>query len=422
MVIASTDIALFPFIESGHPFHPHIARFREAISAERRCTDLLGRAAGHGRTLVHAEIKGRPDGQGWALDRFYWSLQAWGAAGAPPAPSDFAALTLVYAATDDRLTWHTFPSDPYLTTMAASVAPYDERSLDQHGVAPDILRYVPLRRLTFHLNDPDGVRRALVGKVKRPSRCAEAYRTLTTVARAVDRSAASFDVAAPRGFDAARCLYFQSALPGDDLAALLAPESAPALLYRVGALHRELHDLDVTGVPIWDRGPFLADLRRDIRWIIWFRPDYAALLLGIEDLLLERAPRMRPHEYCFCHGDFVCSQMLVAGDRWAVTDFDLAHRGDRYRDIATLLTSLAYDVPVFQGQQAAVLEGACDAYLRGYEDRAGQSLDQGRLLWYRLCAEISYLALVFKKDWFQPAICERSFARLRELCTQMRGG
>ncbi len=414
MVIASTDIALFPFIEPGHPFHPHVERFRDAISGERRCADLLGRTAGPGRTLIHAEIKGRTEGQGWALDRFYWSLQAWGAAS---APSDFAALTLVYAAKDDRLTWHTFPDDPYLTAMAASVAPCDERSLDRHGAAPDILRYVPLRRLTFHLN-------ALVGKVKRSSRCAEAYGTLTAVARAVNREAASFDVAAPRGFDAARCLYFQSALPGEDLAGLLDPANAPALLYRVGALHRELHDLDVTGVPIWDRGPFMADLGRDIRWIVWFRPDCAALLLGIEELLLERAPRMRPQIDRFCHGDFVCSQMLVAGDQWAVTDFDLAHRGDPYRDIATLLTSLAYDVPVFQapGQQAAVLEMPCAAYLRGYEDRAGQRLDQGRLVWYRLCAEISYLALMFKKDWFQPATCERAFARLRELRAQMPGG
>ena len=125
MVIASTDIALFPFIEPGHPFHPHVERFRDAISGERRCADLLGRTAGPGRTLIHAEIKGRTEGQGWALDRFYWSLQAWGAAS---APSDFAALTLVYAAKDDRLTWHTFPDDPYLTAMAASVAPCDERS------------------------------------------------------------------------------------------------------------------------------------------------------------------------------------------------------------------------------------------------------------------------------------------------------
>ena len=387
------DVRLFPFIQADHPFAPQVERFRAAVQA-----GPLERLADAEGTTVHAEIKAvpGPDG-GWALDRFYWSLQGRD----PAARFGFAALTLLYSASTGQLEWHAFPEDPYLPTLAAAL-----------GEGDSVLRYVPLRRVTLRTADA-------IGKVKRRSKLLEGYQRLTSVWRGVASSSVSFDVAAPLGLDEARSVFFQTAQPGQNLAHLLNETNAAALLQRVGAMHRELHELHIRDLPTQDTTGLLDEVQRDVRWIAFCQPDCAALVEATWDLLRRHAPRVDPDAYTVCHGDFVCSQVLVAAERWSVTDFDLAHQGDPYRDIAILLTSLTYDVPVFETGQAPI-EAADEAYLAGYEARAGQPLDRARLAWHRLAAEIYYLALMLKKDWYQPTAFSRALERFGALGSQLR--
>lgn len=346
-------------------------------------------------TTIHAEIKAlpAPDG-GWHFDRFYWSLQTWDDGAAQP----FHAITLSYAARDGQAQWFEFPRDPYLTTMA---------DFFRDGEEPvEVLRYVPLRRLTFRVRA--GRSEPVIGKFKRRSRFREAYSLLGVVADAVAQAVPGFAVSRPLAIDDARCLYYQSALAGSNLADAVDRDSCDDLLAAVGTLHRDLHEVPVSALPVADGAALLDGVRRDMAWITFFEPQRAAFFDDVLALLQRHAAAALNGPAAFCHGDFVCSQVLTADSAWSVTDFDLCHRGDPYRDMAILLASLPYDVPLFQsGAQStverALLERATGAYLRGYEMRAGTTIDALRLAWHRICAEIYYFGLMLKKDRFSRA-------------------
>ncbi|MBI2276835.1 MAG: aminoglycoside phosphotransferase family protein [Dechloromonas sp.] len=383
----SESIPLFGFLAADHPFAPQVARFAQAIAAHPRYGQLHA-AALSGRAMIHSEIKALPDpGGGWRLDRFYWSLQTWD--GEPPFP--FLALTLSFAAKDGALDWYEFPADAYLTTMAdyfADAAAQPTRRID-------VLRYVPLRRFTFRTQDASG--QPVVAKFKRRSRYQSAYALLGQVHAALRPDSVGFSVAAPAGVDPARCLYFQSALPGSNLVDRLNQENLTAMLGHVGTLHRALHEASVATLPVWDRAAFMADLRRDVAWIGFMLPACRERVDALLRIIEGAAPDSIGGALAVCHGDFVCSQILVADSGWSVTDFDLCHLGDPYRDIAIFLASLAYDVPLL-AQGSALVDRAAAAYLAGYARRAGAPLDLRRLTCHRVCAEIYYLALMLKKD------------------------
>ncbi len=379
---------LFPFVGPGHPFFEQVARFRASIATEARVAQL-----GAGATTIHAEIKALPGPEGWRLDRFYWSLQGRGAA--------FQALTLSYAAKSGDTSWYQFPDDSYLETMGGFFA------APPQGLK--VLRYVPLRRLTFRGADDAG--KPVIGKFKRASRFRQAYELLGVVADAVDAAAPGFRVSRPLALDEARCLYFQSALPGDDLAQALTAENCVALLERVGALLRALHEVPVPAAPAAAPEGALETLRRDVAWIRFMQPDLAPWLEGTRLAMERAAPDVAGREALFCHGDFVCSQILMADDGWSVTDFDLCHRGDPCRDLAILLASLPYDVPLLRraaqrggSGDAALLAAAARACIDGYAARAGGEFDPRRLAWHRIAAEIYYLGLMLKKDQFSESV------------------
>ncbi|MBI2875299.1 MAG: aminoglycoside phosphotransferase family protein [Candidatus Tectomicrobia bacterium] len=423
MAIQSEGIGLFPFIESDHPFYPQVQRFRTLLSENPLYAEAVERVKG-GRTAVHSEIKGRlVPGHGWELSRFYWSFQSWDES----RPLRFHALTLYSAAQTGQTSFYEFPQDPYLTTVVSFFGEKPFRP-DEEGTAGqlDVLQYVPLRRLTFRISDPHETIAPVIGKFKRRSRFKESYNRLVSVSRAIRRSQSAFSVAAPVGIDEAHCLFFQEARPGKDLSTLLDKDRFPELLHRMGTIHRDLHGQNVPDVPEWDFGAFLQNLGRDIQWISFFRPEQGPFLDDIRDLLLRQVPRIDPGEYSFCHGDFVCSQILLENDHWSVIDFDLGMRGDPYLEIAMLLASLKYDVPLFEAHficrkqgESDILEEACESYLNGYQERAQKALSRKRLLWYRICAEIYYLSLMLKKDRFCSMAFDRTIEQVRHLSEQL---
>lgn len=388
----SEPMPLFDFLAADHPFALQVARFAQAIAAHPRYGELQA-AVRSGRATIHAEIKALPDpAGGWRLDRFYWSLQTWDG----PPQSPFRALTLSYAAKDGTLEWYDFPADAYLTTMAD----YFANAAAQPARRVDVLRYVPLRRFTFRTQDASG--QAVIAKFKRRSRYQLAYTVLGQVHTALRPDSVGFAVAAPAGVDPARCLYLQTALPGTNLVDQLDPVNLAAMLGHVGTLHRALHEASVAGLPVWKRETFMADLRRDAAWIGFMLPACRERVEALLRIIEDAAPDAIGGPLAVCHGDFVCSQILVADSGWSITDFDLCHLGDPYRDIAIFLASLAYDVPLL-ARDAALLERAAKHYLAGYARRAGAPLDPRRLACHRICAEIYYLALMLKKDRYDAA-------------------
>lgn len=416
MVVRPADF--FPYIEPEHPFHPFLRRFEALLREEGLFDSLREKREGGEKVALHAEIKGkrRPEG-GWNLDRFYWSLQWWD----EDDPFGFRARTLYYAAKTDRMAFFDFPMDPYLNTISFLFG-----GMDRNAHRVDILRYVPLRRLTFRLSPLCENGSSAIGKFKRRSRLREAYDRLAAVYHAVARSDAPFSVAAPQRLDEEGSLFFQKEVPGRDLASQLDSGNLRDLLEGLGGLHQALHRLQAEAIPVWSFDGFLRQLRDDIDWIAFFQPERESFLRDTLTLLLRNAPSVDPAAYTFCHGDFVCSQVLKEGDRWSLIDFDLCREGDPYLELAMLTASLKYDVPLFEGRiiganvrEPQCLEDAVAAYLGGYQKSAGVTLCRRRLSWYRVCAEIYYLALMFKKNRFHPAMLRYADEQLHALRQQI---
>ncbi len=426
MVIGTERIKTFSFIEPEHPFYRQIRRFEE-IWAERAL--LLGginEEPAVEKTMIHSEIKGSfAPSRGWELSRFYHSFQYWDKS----APIGFHAVTLYYSVKTGEIEFFEFPKEPYLEGM---VSYFEAKSARRKGpsLPIEILRYVPLRRLTFRLPASEGAVMPAVGKFKRRSRLKEAYDRLTAVAASLKGVPSSFSVAAPVGIDEAHALFYQEEKQGEDLSALLNKNNYRPLIHAVGGLHHDLHRLDVSTVPEWDLSVFLQTIESSIQLILFFQPERQVFLKNLRERLLKSVPSENRDDYTFCHGDFVCSQLLRGDGSWSVIDFDLAMRGDPYREIAMFIASLKYDVPFFHNamtgsdspgtgaatSQANLLfcEEAGDAYLNGYEERAKKRLDQKKLRWYRICSEIYYLALMFKKDRFDHPLFESVIGQIQE--------
>jgi thiamine kinase-like enzyme len=118
---------------------------------------------------------------------------------------------------------------------------------------------------------------------------------------------------------------------------------------------------------------------------------------------------------------------LTDGDGWSVVDFDGCVRGDPHFEVAKLMASMKYNVPLFWDRfrdpaepQSRLLEQACAAYLQGYEEHAQQSLNYTRILWHRIAWEIHHLARRLKRDQFHPVAFERAIALIGDLSEQLR--
>ena len=384
---APRAVAPFAFLGSDHPMAPRIARFRAAIA--ERAPDV------HGAT-VHADLTLRPDGEGGlVLHRAYWSLQAAG-------PDGCSASTLSYHATRDRATWLEFPEDPELPDLARLLARIE------------VLRYMPLRRCTFRPWWEEDAH-AVIAKVKRPRRTADAWRILRAVHAALGDGRAGFDVPAPAGRATPHALSLQTALPGADLSALIDADRGPDLLCRAGALHRAMHAAAVDGIAVEDPDALIAELRADARWVAFALPGHADAVRDVLATLERHAPGVA-RAPAFCHGDLVPSQLLLDGDRFAVTDFDGARTGDPHRDLAIWLAALAFDVPALDDAVAAGDEAAIERAEAAYLDGYGRH-DERRLLWHRAAAEIHYVAVALKKDRHEPFRAARG-VRIARACAE----
>jgi hypothetical protein len=361
---------IFPFVDCDHPFHGCLARLRDELAS-------AAAAPTSGHAHVWSEIRGRrlSDGQ-FALDRFYTSAQHWSGNG------QFSATTLHAAPAASTLRWYNFPDEPCLS----NVAPYlMGRDFGQPGSTLQVLRYVPLRRFTFRAPRRDGSAGTEVGKFKRRSKLDESYQRTVVIAAAVEQASAGFAVPRPAGLDDDHAIYFQDCVAGSDLAT--EAQHADDALETAAHVLAGFHSVSPPSLPMLDEAVFIGALDRDLAWIAFHSPALGELVAGARRALAD-PPLIEAS--VLAHGDFVPSHVLRDGDRLTVIDLDLAHVGDRYRDLAMMLASLPSDAPTVRPDAAAIVAA--------YEDRAGLRLDRRRLDWHRLAAEIYYLALAFSKD------------------------
>ena len=143
----------FPATEPEAAVFPLLERLRPSVR------DEIEREAVAGAT-VHAELRTAPGTDGAVgLRRFYWSTQR----PEPRSPWGFSARTLYCDAHagDPRL--YEFPSEPTLTWLGDDPGPLRHRGLPERV---DVLRYIPLRRLTFRVHDGAELPARVIAKVK----------------------------------------------------------------------------------------------------------------------------------------------------------------------------------------------------------------------------------------------------------------
>ena len=421
MAIVCTDVNLFPFIQPTHPFHAHLERFQVLLNADPSYAEKMHMLNDGGSRHVHALMRARliPD-RGWELKGVHTSFQVRDASRRRP----FRALTLYYAPGANEIDSWVFPWDPYLPGLASFFGPHGGGT-DAASDVDVVLAYVPRLRLTFRTQVAGGA--PAIGKVVPPAEAADMYGRLVKVSAAVNDSSRTFSVAAPLGIDMTKGVFFQELRPGTELTHLLDQDNCRDLLRAVGRIHRDLHGLNVPDLPAWNFRKFLQRLVTYVEWISFLRPEQRPFLEDVRDLLFRQVPDLTSADYTFCHGDFSCRQILDDHGCWSVVDFDGCLWGDPHFELAKLIASLKYTVPLFHDlfrdpteRAPSLFQEAYEAYLQGYEEQAQRTMNCSRILWYRIAWEIHHLARRFKRDQFHPVAFERAVALIGDLSAQLR--
>jgi hypothetical protein len=168
---ANTLTAFGPLTE-GHP----IASEVEALVGRATADPVLltGGPDAAGPVEIRRDLRVAVDPSGgYAITRFYWCTQ-WRDAG-----GRFRARLFLHEPARRPAATYDFPADPGLPAAAARRGPLDAAEVN-------VLRYIPLRRITFRRGD------AVVGKLKRRSTLERSYAILRAVhAAAGDAGSAS---------------------------------------------------------------------------------------------------------------------------------------------------------------------------------------------------------------------------------------
>jgi hypothetical protein len=368
---------VFPAVEPTSPLYPWVERLRERVAADP------GLHPGPGEDL-RAELLPRLDGHGRVeLRRAYWSTRR------PDPRSEWGltARTLFLDGVTGRERTDDFPDEPvmdWLTGPDGALAGHGD------GARVEVLRYIPLRRVTFRLTGAAGLPPRVIVKTKSESGLVRAARALTAAHTAA--RAHRFDVPRPVLLDLPRRLLYLEELPGRPLDTQLDRLGRDVGMRLLGELHRDVHELDVPDVGRWTARDWLTAARTAALQIAALVPSAAPRLEAVCARLAVTVPD--DGDLAFCQGDFVPGQILCAGpapgasERWSVLDLDDGHRADPHSEVASLYTALARELPL----APVDAQRAREQYLESYTAAAGRALDPERWRWFRTVAEVRYLA------------------------------
>jgi aminoglycoside phosphotransferase (APT) family kinase protein len=397
---ADDPAAAFGPLGRGHAISAELARLLEPVAADPL---LRGNAVAAGAPVSvarHVAAAGEPGG-GAAVTQLTWCAK-WRD---PTAGGRFRARSLIYDRRRGPVRIVDFPDDPFLPTAAAPDGPLA-------GPEVVVLRYMAARRITFLRGGE------LVGKVKRRRGLARSFVRLRA-AHAAARGA-DFSVAEPLELDLERAAFYQRRLPGRPVRHVIEPANAADLLRGVGAVHAALHALRVedpaaAGLPVRTPADEVAGVRRDAAWLRFAMPDEAGATAEVERAIVGELEDLGPGVPALCHGDAALDQVLVGGEGgFALVDFDDAALADPYADLATMLVAMRRDAPRIFAGASPPGGGPATAYLEGWLDRSGASLDARRLRAHRLRAELAALANHVHKGRLDADAAVAALARLRD--------
>ena len=370
----------------GHRLSAEFARIAGLIAEDTLAGEIADAHDG-AAPVFHMDFSTRsmPD-RSLRLRRFHWSAQRRTSAG-------FAARTFAFH-NKSASAWFSFPDDPDLPGAAADLG-----SLE----SCEVLRYIPLRRLTvLARRGNDG---PVILKFKRRDRIGDAARILGAVHLAA---------CASKAFRTPRLLSF---VPGrgvmeisfEDGAAIAGPmrrgefevEHAARVLAALAALK-------VPGLATVTAGGIAADAAAAAHWIGQLLPEAAATLASAAKTLARAVPD--DSDMGFCHGDMGCDQILSdASGQWTVLDFDRAQIGCACRDAASFIVKAQRDLGM------AI---SADGMVEGYNSAGQGRIARKALFWHIACAELHHLQQLIKKGRAIESLVRLAIGRIQSACRE----
>ena len=365
---------IFPAVEPKSAVFPQLQQLRAEITSDPglRAED---------DTILRAELRPRRKAGGEVeLRAFYWSIQR----ADPVAAMGFRARTLYYDRKLGASRTYDFPDEPVMDWLSQ-----DDGPLLCHGdgASVQILRYIPLRRVTFLVRDAPGLPARVIAKTKKTSGLLRATRALVATHQVAARAGAgALAVPHPVRLDTRRRLLYLEELPGRSLDEVLSQIGVAEAMSRLGTVHRQLQELPVRGLRVRKgANDWLAAADLAATQVGLLVPSAASRAQALYDELVGAAPG--DGELLFCQGDFVPSQILCHSSGWSVIDLDDGHYADPLAEVAALYTALPQEL----GLTGAAAELARQTYLEAYLRQAGQRLDTDRWRWFLAVARLLHL-------------------------------
>jgi Ser/Thr protein kinase RdoA (MazF antagonist) len=388
---------IFPAVEPESGVFPELRWLRDEITS-----DPLLQA--NGDTQVQAELlpRRRPDGD-VQVGRFYWSARRTD----PTAALGFSARTLYYHRKLPASRAYDFPDEPVMDWLGQEGGPL---RIHGDGAGVQILRYIPLRRVTFLVRDAEGLPARVIAKTKEEKGLLRATRALVATHRAAARMGGeALTVPRPVRLDMRRRLLYLEELPGRPLDEVLSKVGVAEGMSRLGTLHRRLQELPVRGLGVrrgttdWLAAADVAATRVGL-----LVPSTARQARSVYDELVRTAPV--DGELLFCQGDFVPGQILCHSSGWSVIDLDDGHYADPLAELAALYTAMPLELRLPAGSAEEARQTYLDAYLR----QAGRPLDARRWRWFLSLAQLLLLARRTIKGRSAPGEAERVLDEIGE--------
>jgi hypothetical protein len=248
--------------------------------------------------------------------------------------------------------------DPEMPSLAAALDPIEaQRQLGhrlrlltgEHGtlhlMAIRVTRYKPGRRCVIEyeveIQEPDALPKAvtLLGKVRRVRSGKSGYRLLDALRNAGfgDDSRDGISVPEPVGVLPEFRMWLQRKVPGRAASDLLAGLEGVELVRRIAEAAHKLHR---AGVPAKRRHTMNDELRilhERLPSVARSEPQWAGRIERLLDACDRLGAGTLKPELCGIHRDFYADQVIVAGPRLCLIDFDLYCEGDPALDIGNFL-------------------------------------------------------------------------------------
>lgn len=294
----------------------------------------------------------------------------------------------VFNAPELDLTVQIFPADTSLPTLAACFDTSPEGPLftrlqgaarvllgnarwNLASATTEPLRYKPGSRcvLGYHLQGKDGRRLEVIGKLYAdPAQAERVQRSLARLHFQLGDRASI--IPRPLGVSAQLGLAWMEAVPHP-----LRPPSSRSLPVTEGAVKwagvalASLHaaHLPAGSVGDWTVGDEAARVaERGDRLAAW-QPDQAAAISRLSETLGRRVEDLPVQERVVSHGAFKRSQLILEGDRRAITDFDALCLADPGLDVGCFLAYLR-PAGLFRGRQSSIewFKAAGPRFARSY--------------------------------------------------------